>query len=250
MVLLLRQISCWLWHNHRNSVHQPHTHNVEILTVLYRRCHLLASAKWSPIATIHPSKPVEASSVPRFYGYTRLIPRDLRYAWCLRDSPYSGHLRWTSNPVWSDPRSPFLLLDALPLTVETYRSSPFLLLSGPSWLLGNTPNPIRTRFRLLLGGVPHHPRLPSVPCKHGVLPTPPNGRPRSVSAAAVPAAYLEENSGHFVVRPNVFFDTLDRIQAGPKSQAILLIPDPALVKFSSEVTEWLHAQVQLLLSPI
>jgi len=72
---------------------------------------------------------------------------------------------------------------------------------------------------------------------------------------------------------------MDRTQARPKVQAVLLlgilralwdhrsslsdtflvlhIPDPALVKslrsppssFSSEITEWLHAQVQLILSP-
>ena len=79
---------------------------------------------------------------------------------------------------------------------------------------------------------------------------------------------------------HLFCDTYDRSQIRPKSQAILLmgilraiwdhraylsdtplvphIPDPALVKplrsppatFSSEVTEWLHAQVHLLLSPL
>jgi len=98
---------------------------------------------------------------------------------------------------------------------------------------------------------------------------------RSTTAFRLSLSLLH-TADHASWTSHLICDTMGRTQARPKSQAVLMgilraigdqrsslsdtllvlhIPDPALVKsqvssFSSEITEWLHAQVQLLLSPL
>ena len=160
-------------------------------------------------------------------------------------------------------------LAALPLTVEIYRSMPFLPPSyvghlGPQTNLtlpepglslsfeGSHTTHVYLPFHTTTGYFPLHQAV-----NHGV---------HRLSLSLLHTADHASWTSHLIC------DTMGRTQARPKSQAVLMgilraigdqrsslsdtllvlhIPAPALVKslrsppssFSSEITEWLHAQV-------
>ena len=243
------------------------------LTVLYRRWHLLTSPTSPPPGTIlrNPSRLlVYHGSMATHDWFPEIFGTLDTCATLLTLVTSPGH----PTPPGALPGA-LSTLDALPLTVEIYRSVPFL---PPSYVGHSRPAPpileprpstptagsptthVYLAFHASTGYSPLHQAV-----NHGV---------HRLSLS------LLHTTDHDSWTSLLFCDTLDRTHARPTAQAVLLmgilralwdhhssssdtplilhIPDPALVKslrsppstFSSEVTEWLNGRVQLLLSPL
>jgi len=134
----------------------------------------------------------------------------LRDAWC-RHSPYCGHLQRSSHPEWSDSQCPLLIGHPSSHSVDLLLGAlPSSVLCRPPWPCDPTNLP-RTRSPPLLWGVPLTYVYLAFNANTG-------GTPLSTKRL-----FLLHSADHVSWTSHYFFDTLDRIQARPKSQAVLLM---------------------------